>query len=271
VKFTHQSFLILNFYQFWNDHAQEALGAADLLLSEQRLSPRRSMWVKLASAHWWIAQGSLERASHLVQQLGITFNDEIPYEREHEYLLLLRLLLAQGEFDDALSLSERLLHMAESIQRKGRAIEVLILQSLIFQGKRDLPQALAVIGKAFSLAQPEGYARVFLDEGEPMAKLLYQVKSHRMDSKYSSELLTTLGGVAGTELPSVQLLIEPLTLRELEILKLIESGSTNQDIADELVISIPTVKRHISNIYAKLGAQSRTQAISLGRELKLFE
>ena len=77
--------------------------------------------------------------------------------------------------------------------------------------------------------------------------------------------------LSSTELPPAQLLIEPLTLRELEVLKLIEAGRSNQDIADELVISMPTVKRHISNIYAKLGVESRTQAVSLGKELRLFE
>ncbi len=80
-----------------------------------------------------------------------------------------------------------------------------------------------------------------------------------------------MGEATGTELPPAQLLIEPLTLRELEVLKLIEAGCSNQDIADKLVISMPTVKRHISNIYAKLGVESRTQAVSIGRELRLFE
>jgi LuxR family maltose regulon positive regulatory protein len=84
-------------------------------------------------------------------------------------------------------------------------------------------------------------------------------------------LLSALGELPGTEALPAQLLVEPLTLRELEVLKLIESGSTNQDIANRLVISIPTVKRHISNLYGKLGAKNRTQAVSLGRELGLFK
>ena len=251
--------------------AQEAMHAAELMLNEQRLSPRRSYLVKLALAHWWIIQGSLERASHLVQRLGLAIDDEIPYAREPEYLLLVRLLLAQSEYDAARSLAERLLRMAEAAKRVRQVVEILSLQALIFQGKKDMDQALAVLGKAFSLAQPEGYARIFLDEGEPMVKLLYQAKSHRMGSGYPSELLSGLWSASDIEPPPAQLLIEPLTARELEVLKLIEVGCTNQDIAERLVISIPTVKRHISNIYAKLGAQSRTQAVSLGRELRLFE
>jgi LuxR family maltose regulon positive regulatory protein len=198
-------------------------------------------------------------------------DDEIPYSREPEYLLLLRLLLAQGEYDAVRSLAERLLHMAEAAKRVGRVIEVLVLQALAFQGKRDMDQALSVLERALALAQPEGYCRVFLDEGEPMAKLLFQAKAHRIGQGYASELLSASSEVFSTELPSAQLLVEPLTLRELEVLKLIEAGYSNQDIADRLVISMPTVKRHISNIYAKLGVESRTQAVSIGRELRLFE
>ena len=147
----------------------------------------------------------------------------------------------------------------------------MILQALAFQGKRDMDQALLVLERALSLAEPEGYTRVFLDEGEPMAKLLYQAKAHKIGQEYASELLSALGEPPRAELTPAQLLIEPLTSRELEVLKLIETGYSNQDIADTLVISMPTVKRHISNIYIKLGARSRTQAVSLGRELGLFE
>jgi LuxR family maltose regulon positive regulatory protein len=113
--------------------------------------------------------------------------------------------------------------------------------------------------------------RTFLDEGEPMAKLLYQAKTHSVGTGYAAELLATLGNASGSALPPAQLLIEPLTERELELLKLIEAGFSNQEIAAKLVISLPTVKRHISNIYTKLGASSRTQAVARGKELNLFK
>jgi LuxR family maltose regulon positive regulatory protein len=251
--------------------AQEAMRAAELMLNERRLSPRQSSLVQLALAHWWTIQGSPERASQLIQRLGLHVDDELSSAREPEYLLLLRLLLAQGEYDAALSLVELMLHKAEAGKRVGRVIELLVLQALIFQKKKDMDQALEVLGKALSLAQPEGYVRIFLDEGEPMVKLLFQAKAHRIGQGYASDLLATQGEAAGIELPPAQLLSEPLTLRELEVLKHIEAGYSNQDIADKLVISMPTVKRHISNIYAKLGVESRTQAVSIGRELRLFE
>jgi LuxR family maltose regulon positive regulatory protein len=180
-------------------------------------------------------------------------------------------MLAQGKYNAALSLSEHMLNMAVSAKRMGRVIEVLILQALIFQGKKDMNQALAVIARAMTLAQPERYTRVFLDEGESMMRLLYQAKLRQPGSHYPSDLLSMTEGATGLELPSVQLLSEPLTQRELEVLKCIEAGYSNQDIADRLVISNPTVKRHISNLFAKLGAKNRTQAVSLGRDLRLFE
>jgi LuxR family maltose regulon positive regulatory protein len=195
---------------------------------------------------------------------------EIPYLLEPIVLGLMRLLMTQGEYDTILRLSQRLLQQAEAGNRIGRVIEILVIQALVYQEQKDIERALGVLGKALLLAQTEGYVRVFLDEGEPMMKLLYQAKVHQVGGGYLSKLLFDLGTVSSLAKPKTQLLIEPLTQRELELLKLIEEGCTNQDIADRLVISIPTVKRHISNIYSKLGAKNRTQAVSLGKELKLF-
>jgi LuxR family maltose regulon positive regulatory protein len=258
------------------EQAQAALQAAEPLAGDDRLSPRWSSWVKSVLARLWLAQGDLERPAQLMRQSGITLaglthGAEIPYLREPEYLILVRVLLAQGDYDGAVALSKRLLQKAETARRAGRVIEILALQALAFQGKKGLDQALAVLGKAFALAQPEGYVRTFLDEGEPMAKLLYQAKTHGIGTSYAAELLAAFGDVSGSALPPAQMLIEPLTPRELELLKLIEAGYTNEKIAAKLVISLPTVKRHISNIYAKLGANSRTQAVARGKELGLFD
>jgi ATP/maltotriose-dependent transcriptional regulator MalT len=104
-----------------------------------------------------------------------------------------------------------------------------------------------------------------------MTRLLCQAQSRQIGSGYAAELLSKIGRVPGLTQPSMQLLIEPLTTREVEVLKLIEAGCSNQDIAEKLVISNATVKRHISNVYAKLGVKSRTQAVAIGKELRIFE
>jgi len=258
------------------EQAKETMHLAQQLVSEDRLSTKRSIWVKSALARWWIAQGNLERASLLLQQTGIALDvipgeGELPSLQKPEVLTQLRLLLAQGDYDSALALSERLLRMAENSHRGGRVIELLVLQALVYQSEKELDRSLAILERAVSLAEQESYVRTFLDEGEPIVKLLYQVKSRRVGAGYASELLSAIGKATGAELPPTQLLIEPLTSRELEVLKMIEAGYSNQEIADGLVISLTTVKRHISNIYAKLGATSRTQAVARARELRLFE
>jgi ATP/maltotriose-dependent transcriptional regulator MalT len=106
---------------------------------------------------------------------------------------------------------------------------------------------------------------------EPMVLLLHLARSRQIEMEYVNELLSVMEKVAGKIQPPSQLLITPLTIREMEVLRLIEAGCSNQDIAGNLFISIPTVKRHISNIYAKLGVKSRTQAVAIGKELKIFE
>ena len=153
----------------------------------------------------------------------------------------------------------------------GYVIEILILQALAFQGKKETDRSLAALERALALAQPEGYVRMFLDESEPMTRLLCQVQSRQIGGSYAAELLSKISKIPEMTQPSMQLLIEPLTTREVEVLKLIKAGCSNQDIAEQLVISIPTVKRHISNIYGKLGVESRTQAVAIGKELKLFD
>jgi len=252
------------------DRAQEAIRLAEQLAKEYHLLPRYSTWILYALACLWIAQGNLEKVARLVQQSEIKIDDEIPYLNEPEYLILLRLCLARADYEAALVLSQRLLQKAEATGRTGRVIEVLVLQALLFQGVKDTDQALATLKRALSLAQPEGYIRTFLDEGEPMSRLLHLAKARRIGIEYATELLDALEEATERPQSPIQFLVEPLSMREVEVLKLIEAGCSNQEIATRLVISIATVKRHISNLYVKLGAQSRTQAVSISRELGLF-
>jgi LuxR family maltose regulon positive regulatory protein len=177
--------------------------------------------------------------------------------------------LAQGEYDSALALSQRLLGAAEATDRTGTVIEIHILRAIAFQGRRDLVQALSTLERAIALAEPARCVRVFLDEGELMARLLFQARVHHLGTLYLAELLSALPKGSETAMPASQPLVEPLSARELEVLKLIAAGHSNEEIASKLIISVKTVKRHISNIYGKLGVKSRTQAVALARELKL--
>ena len=195
------------------DKMQEAMRTAEHLANDYDLATKYATWVKSALARLWIAQRDLGRASGFVQNSGITTNSmpsdgEIPYLQVPVYLILLRLHLARGDYNSALALSEHLGQKLEVTDRVGHVIENLVLQALAYQGKKDIDRALMVLEKALALAQPEGYSRVFLDEGESMAKLLFQAKSHRISTGYASELLAAYNGLASTELPPTQPLIE---------------------------------------------------------------
>lgn len=161
--------------------------------------------------------------------------------------------------------------MAQS-KRCRSLIEILILRELALhqQGQSDL--TLAPLKQALTLAEPEGYIRLFADEGPPLAELL----QHLPASTYRDQLLAAFydgGSVEGkivNRKSKIQNLIEPLSDRELEVLGLIAEGLSNQEIAGRLFISVETVKRHVTNIHGKLGVRSRTQAVAKARALELL-
>jgi len=232
--------------------------------------------VAAARAWLWAAQGDLAPAARWAQACGLSVDDEPSHLRESEYLTLARVLVAQGRPDEAMTLLNRLLQAAEAAERTRSAIEILALQALAAQAQGIAAQAQTALGRALSLAEPEGYVRTFVDAGAPMARLLRQAASRGTATKYVRELLTLFDasehGRVGMRppYPHAQPLIEPLSPRELEVLRLIADGSSNREIAAELFIAITTVKKHVSNILGKLGVSSRTQAIARARELGLM-
>lgn len=167
----------------------------------------------------------------------------------------------------------RLLPAAEAGDRLGSVIEILVLQALAHEAQGNSIAALAPLKRALTLAEPEGYVRIFVDEGRPLQTLLAESLSRGADAGYVTHLLTAISRQTGDE-PTIpdpnQLLIEPLSNRELDVLGLIALGHTNQAIADELVIALSTVKKHVNNTFGKLGVSSRTQAVSRARELGLL-
>ena len=156
-------------------------------------------------------------------------------------------------------------------------IEILTLQALILQAQGDTARATSIMERALSLAEPEGYVRMFVDEGAPMAALLRRLPSDEVSPQYVGRLLVVLRQSDGDDyLPAEaaiskvgQTLAEPLSERELEVLRLVASGRSNREIARELYVSLSTVKSHINNTYRKLGANSRTRAVARARDLDL--
>ncbi|MFC1873956.1 LuxR C-terminal-related transcriptional regulator [Chloroflexota bacterium] len=230
-----------------------------------------------------LAQGDLNSANRwaISQEPKLKLQDMPDFWSELSYLTLVRLRIAQGEIDEIPGLLEQLSQKVESEERTGSLIEILALQSIALQAKGDLDQALATLERALSLAEPEGYVRTFVDEGEPMAKLLRLAASRGIAKKYVKKLLASFQRpILGAEsqlkvLPdegavALSPVIESLSERELEVLRLIVAGMSNREIAEKLIIGEGTVKTHINNIYSKLDVQRRTQAIAQARKLRLL-
>jgi len=230
-----------------------------------------------------LAQGDLNAANRWAASQGPKLNlEDMPdFWSELPYLVLVRLHIAQGQIDEIPSLLDNLAQKVEAEKRTGSLIEILTLQSIALQAQGNLDQALIKLERALSLAESEGYVRTFVDEGEPMAKLLRLAASRGIAKKYVRKLLASFHRtIPGTEpqakrssaegaiVPSP--LIEPLSDRELDVLKLIVTGLSNREIAENLFIAESTVKTHINHIYDKLNVQSRTQAIAQTRLLNLL-
>jgi LuxR family maltose regulon positive regulatory protein len=197
-------------------------------------------------------------------------------ERELAYISLARVLIAQRDLDAALDLLARLADAAEARERTGRLIEILILQAVAFHARDETSKALVALTKSLTLAGSEGYVRIFVDEGAPMAALLRQAADWDVTPGYVTKLLAAFGDFAGTNASPVETrsrpqdLIEPLTGRELELLQLVADGLSNREIAARLFIALGTVKSHVHNIYGKLDAQNRAQAVARAKELGLI-
>ena len=223
-------------------------------------------------ARLWARQGNLSAASRWAEEHRLSPNDELHLsaECEVEQLGVAGALIDMDKPAAALDLLERLLQAAEETQRMKGLIRILMLQALAFRAQDDPSNALSALERALSLAEPEGYMRTFLDERVPMAQLLRQALSQGIAPNYAARLLAAFDAEPEPTPSAVDALIEPLTERELEVLRLIVAGLSNQDIADELFIAVSTVKSHINHIYGKLGVENRVQAINRVRSLQLL-
>jgi LuxR family transcriptional regulator, maltose regulon positive regulatory protein len=233
-----------------------------------------------------LAQGDVDTAAGWVRARGLTAEDEPGYPREREYLVLVRVLVARQAPGQALGLLGRLHARAAAQGRTRSVIEVRALQALARAAGGDQAGALTALADALALAAPEGYLHVFADEGPPMAALLRELVGRRQERPAAADavprdylarlveafeqaglpvrLPVRRGGVV------VAGLVEPLSARELEVLQLLATGAPNRAIAKQLVVTLDTVKRHVSNLFSKLEVANRTQAVARARELGLL-
>ncbi|MCB9455068.1 MAG: hypothetical protein H6671_03665 [Anaerolineaceae bacterium] len=222
-------------------------------------------------ARIWLLKGDIEAAAHWAQKSGLALADEPDFLRETDYLTLAQIAIIQGNAWQALSQLEMLRSRAEASGRIYSVIRALAVEALAWQTLDQTGRALETLERALSLAETNGFIRVFADMGKPMATLLRHAASGGILPGYVGRLLGAFGPASPYQSGANQPLIDPLSERELEVLQLIVNGLSNPEIAEELVVAMSTVKTHIKKIYRKLNVSSRTQATVRARELALVE
>jgi len=269
-------------------------GALDLLDQAERLydgafapnvRPIATRKVRL-----WVAQGRLGEALGWAHEQGLSVENELGYLREFDHITLARVLLARylsdranGSITEVAGLLERLLKAAEEGGRNGSVIEILVLQAIAYHAQDDLPAALLPLQHALVLAEPEGYVRMFIDEGSSMLHLLREASERKIMPDYTNKLLAAFEAEKRKsedkpDLPPAipeghrdgEFLIESLSQRELKILQLIAQGLSNREIGERLFLALDTIKGHNRVIFDKLQVQNRTEAVARARELGLL-
>ena len=270
--------------------AQGDMGGANAIMQQvvqlterQHLSQYRNAQAEASWAWLSLLQGDEAAVLRWLQHCGLSIDRPVSHLHEREYLTLVRVLIAQHRLDEAKQWLANLLHLAKAQGRKGSVIELLMLQAEALQASGEVKAAIERLSQALFLAEPEGYIRLFVDEGVPIAHLLVQMQRRPPGDQsgsphYREHLLLLLGGAQNEDVsheafaisgPGTYPLDEPLSERELEVLQLIVEGCSNREIADRLVIAVSTVKWYVNALYGKLQVESRTKAIARARELHI--
>jgi LuxR family maltose regulon positive regulatory protein len=264
--------------------ATEAVEKAAQIIQTRGVFSEARQAVEMAQVKLWLAQGDLQAASRWTPFRGERWDHRFQFEGELAHITQARVFLALNKPDEALALLSQLEEMARSAGRMGRVIEILALEALARQAIGDSERAIPALTNGLTLAEPEGYVRLFVDEGQPMQSLLVQwLALSKVEGladagplrEYALRLLPhfteSLVPAAVQEKASlVGRLVEPLSQRELEVLQLMAQGRTNKDIAQQLVVARGTVKAHAASIYRKLDVANRTEAAARARQLGIL-
>lgn len=271
-----------------NREAIEAVEKALHLVQTRGVFSEARQAVQYARVKLWLAQGDLQSANRWAasQEEGLSSEDLAVFENELLCISLARMKIAEDKPREAIHLLSQLEENAQSGGRNGRLIEIMLLKALVMQKMGNMKKAAIALKESLTLAEPEGYVRIFLDEGQPMQMLLTQWLDHsssgplreyviRLLAQFDAESLTITTqdeGISSGDysVSKVQALVEPLSPREMEVLYLIAQGKTNQEIAEQLVVARGTIKAHAASIYRKLDVTNRTEAVARARQLGIL-
>lgn len=263
----------------WKESEGDLNGALEFLDEAKRFYVRTPIPdlrpVDALKARMYLKQGDLQQAQAWAWSSGLSLRDKAEYLHEFELLTLVNLTLTgqpdEQQLADAFSLLERLYQKATEQNRPRSQIEILMMQALVFKSKQHSSKSLEALKQALQLAEPEGYLRLFLDEGAPIIALLSEAANKNISPAYVRKILAHQTSASEpARISASNSLIEPLSERELEVLHLIAQGLSNQEITQKLVVALSTVKGHNLRIFAKLQAKSRTEAVARARELGLL-
>jgi LuxR family maltose regulon positive regulatory protein len=265
------------------NEAQTAVEKATQLIQNRGVFCEARQIVNSTSVRLWLNQGNLQAVKHWVasQEEYLSSTNKSAFETELILISQARVMLAMEQPNEAIGLLLNLEESARSSGRNGRLIEILILTALGLQRLGKTEQAWDSLTESLALAEPQGYARIFLDEGQSMQQMITKwlsVAKAKPLRKYASQILKqfesepnlTAAKDEKTSSASEQPLIELLSQRELEVLELIALGKTNQEVAQQLVVSRGTIKAHAASIYRKLGVTNRTEAVARARLLGIL-
>ncbi len=251
------------------DEAEHILHKLDYSTQEHHMPPYIAGKISAWHARLLLTRNKVNEAIQWAKAQKLSVEGKITQLNEGEHIVFARTLLAKRHTEEAINLLQRLFENARAGGRIAIMIEVLILQALAFQSREDSEQAAAEIDKAILLAEPGGFVRIFVDEGPILSHMLFEAAKRKVAPQYTQQLLSAFPTDDKTSTSGE--LIEHLSERELEVLRLVAQGLQRQEVASNLILSLNTVKTHMRNIFRKLGVNNQMQAVARARDLGFLD